>query len=144
MQGYWLNEYFPNAMAKSISQMPALNLVLDALSEAGFRLDGTELYEIQPDLEDFSLYSGKHRPEIYLLEAVRQGISTFSTLADPLEVESGCVRLERDIASSRIGEVVENYRNYGGDYLFVVASTDAGLDATQRTLVEYDDGGELP
>ena len=36
MRGYWLNEYFPEGMAKSILQMPALDLVQRSLNEAGF------------------------------------------------------------------------------------------------------------
>ena len=122
MQGYWLNEYFPNAMAKSMSQMPALSLALDALGDAGFRVDHTEQYEVRRDVEDFFLYSGKHHPEAYLSETVRRGISTFSTLADPLEIASGCGRLQGDIASGRIDKIMESYWHDGGDYLFVVSS----------------------
>lgn len=77
MHGYWLNEYFPNAMKKSIEQMPDIDEVQEALTRAGFQVAYTEPYEIQTDLQDFFLYSGKHRPGIYLSESVRTGISTF-------------------------------------------------------------------
>ena len=121
MRGYWLNEYFPIAMARSTAQMPALDVVLDSLTEARFTLDGTERYDVRPDLQDLFLYSGKHRPEFYLDEEMRRGISTFSTQSDPEEMETGCLRLRRDIASGRINEVAESYRNDRGDYIFVVA-----------------------
>ena len=122
MAGYWLNEYFPTVMARSIEQMPSLMSVLGALDEAGFTLDTVERYDVQPDLEDLFLYAGKLRPELYLSETTRRGISSFTTLADAVELEEGCDRLQRDIESGDINQVAEKYRNNGGDYLFIVAS----------------------
>ena len=122
MQSYWLNEYFPDAMLKSIEQMPALDLVTGALTQAGFESIDTEGFDIRDDLQDFFLYSGKYRPEMYLNEGVRRGISTFASLADPEEVTSGCLRLAEDNQSGRIDEVRASYENRGGDYLFVIAS----------------------
>ena len=107
MKGYWLNEYFPVAMAKSMEQMPEPELVQDSLTAAGFRVTFTEAYEVLPDLQDFFLYSGKHHPEMYLSETVRKGISTFASLAEPVEVISGCARLRADIESGRIDQVMK-------------------------------------
>ena len=122
MAGYWLNEYFPIAMARSSGQMPPLELIMEALGKADFIVDEVETYDVQSDLEDLFLYAGKHRPEIYLDDTVRRGISTFSTLADPEELKAGCARLQRDIESGHISEVAERYRNDGGDYMFIAAS----------------------
>ena len=122
MRGYWLNEYFPVAMSRSTTQMPSLDVVLDSLTGAGFTLECTEKYDVLPDLQDLFLYAGKERPEFYLDEEMRRGISTFSTLSDPEELAAGCQRLSRDVASGRINEVAESYRNDGGDYIFVVAA----------------------
>ncbi len=122
MQSYRLNEYFPDAMVKSIEQMPALDLVTGALTQAGFTSIDTEGFDIRDDLQDFFLYSGKYRPDMYLDEGVRRGISTFASLADPEEVTSGCLRLAEDIQSGRIDEVRASYENQGGDYLFVIAT----------------------
>jgi ubiquinone/menaquinone biosynthesis C-methylase UbiE len=121
MRGYWLNEYFPEAMARSIDQMPALDLVVQSLNESGFRAVRTERYDVQPGLRDFFLYSGKHRPDMYLSGRVRQGISTFASLADPAEVAEGCSRLREDIASGRIAGLMDKYRHNRGDYLFVIS-----------------------
>jgi hypothetical protein len=60
MQSYWLNEYFPDAMLKSIEQMPALDLVTGALTQAGFTSIDTEGFDIRDGLQDFFLYSGKY------------------------------------------------------------------------------------
>ncbi len=121
MSHYWLNEYFPQAMARSIQQMPALEVVVESLQAAGFHLHCLETYEVSQQLQDLFLYSGKHRPEMYLDPCVRAGISTFATLADPIEVGLGCRRLRQDIDSGRIEEIMRTYRHTGGDYLFIVA-----------------------
>ena len=125
MRGYWLNEYFPGSMTRSIDQMPAIGNVKASLYRAGFSTIQTEAYDVRPDLEDLFLYSGKHRPQLYLDDGFRMSISTFSSLASPSEVAAGCQRLEQDMQSGRIAEVVERYRGNSGDYLFVVATKGA-------------------
>jgi ubiquinone/menaquinone biosynthesis C-methylase UbiE len=122
MPGYWLNHYFPEAMARSMAQMPALPVIERALKGAGFGEVFREPFEVPADLTDLFLYSGKHRPELYLQEEVRRGISTFASLADPGEVASGLAQLRADIASGRIEEIMRGYRHRDGDYMFVVAS----------------------
>ena len=122
LANYWLNEYFPIAMERSTNQMPPTDSVMGALTEADFALTHIENYYVRPDLQDLFLYAGKHRPELYLSPTIRQGISTFSSLADRVELEEGCARLQRDIESGFIKQVAEKYRNHGGDYVFIVAS----------------------
>lgn len=125
MMAYWLAEYFPEAISLSAEQMPALELVADALSEAGFRSITTEDYFVREDLQDFFLYSGKHRPAMYLDKITRSGISTFSLLASKTEIETGCAKLEADIKQGRIKDVIKKYEHGGGDYKFVIAHKDA-------------------
>jgi ubiquinone/menaquinone biosynthesis C-methylase UbiE len=121
MRGYWLNKYFPTAMARSIAQMPSLKAIVGALQQSGFEEVTTEPYGVRRDVQDLFLYSGKHRPEMYLDPRVRAGISTFAALAEPSEVEDGCRRLAQDIQSGRIADVIAAYQHAQGDYLFVVA-----------------------
>ena len=121
MRTYWLNEYFPIAMATAIGQMPTLGAVCDALRAAGFNHIGAESFLVTPALEDLFLYSGKYAPEIYLNDAVRRGISTFADLATPGEIISGCDALARDMESGRIDQVIEGCSSPCGDYTFVVA-----------------------
>jgi ubiquinone/menaquinone biosynthesis C-methylase UbiE len=121
MRGYWLREYFPVAMERSSEQMPGRDKILSALLDAGLEPVEVEPYFIKPDLSDFFLYSGKHRPEIYLDPRVRRGISTFSSLADEEEILSGCSRLAADIESGKIKEVISGYENDLGDYCFIVS-----------------------
>lgn len=121
MMHYWLNEYFPNALRSSYVQMPKISDVIKCLKQAGFRINGIESFLIQPDIQDFFLYSGKHKPHIYLSPNVRAGISTFTNLASIEEVREGCIKLEKDINIGRINEVMESYSSDLGDYLFIVA-----------------------
>jgi SAM-dependent methyltransferase len=121
MRGYWLGAYFPEALERSIRQMPALDAVSGALTGAGFRVAAVELWEVPPDPIDVFLYAGKHRPELYLDPAVRRGISTFAKLADAGEVEQGLARLRADIETGRVKDVMAAHAHDGGDYSFVVA-----------------------
>ncbi|MEZ5343986.1 MAG: class I SAM-dependent methyltransferase [Pyrinomonadaceae bacterium] len=118
---YWLAEYFPEAIRLSAEQMPDLKTVKSALESAGFSRVETENYSVREDLEDFFLYSGKFRPEIYLDPQIRANISTFTLLANETEIRSGCEKLASEIKSGRIKDIILRHRE-SDDYLFVVAS----------------------
>lgn len=119
MTGYWLNHYFPKMLKDSMAQMPSFEKVEQAISQAGFVIVETEKYNIRPDLADLFLYSGKHHPGLYLKEPVRNGISSFSALAHAEEVEEGLKELKEDIATGKTNDIIFNYRNAMGDYLFM-------------------------
>lgn len=123
MKGYWLNAYFPKMLRDSIDQMPSLELITSALHKSGFQVLGSEEYFVLPELKDLFLYSGKHRPHLYLDAQVRQGISSFSDLSNIEEVRSGLARLTHDIKSNRIQQEIDRHKNNLGDYLFVTAQT---------------------
>jgi hypothetical protein len=108
-------------MKRSAELMPSLDEIVAPLRSAGFTGIDVELYNVTNDLADFFLYSGKHRPAMYLDAGVRANISTFATQADPAEVVQGCVRLARDIETGRIADVANAYQSSGGDYMFVTA-----------------------
>ncbi len=120
MKGYWLNHYFPQMLADSMKQMPSYDEIFKCMGIGGFEIIETEKYFVREDLEDRFLYSGKFDPERYLDKEFRRGISSFSDLANRSEVETGLERLENDIGSGTCREVVKNFANDNGDYLFVV------------------------
>jgi SAM-dependent methyltransferase len=123
MNGYWLREYFPAAIATACEQMPSAESVVAQLRLAGFATVTREAWEVPADIQDWFLYAGKYRPEIYLDPGVRAGISFFAQgVATPAETDSGCARIEADIKSGRIEAVMKKYRHDLGDYLFVIAS----------------------
>ena len=119
--GYWLTEYFPKMMKDSVKQLPSFSEIENALTAANLKIEKTENYFVRDDLEDLFLYCGKNRPELYLREDIRRGISSFSNLANKDEVEKGLRRLAEDIESGKISEVIENHKNEIGDYVFIVA-----------------------
>lgn len=121
MKRYWLNEYFPEMMEKSAMQMPSTDEIKKSLLLSGFRVLGYESFLIQPDLQDFFLYSGKFRPGIYLNQEVRRGISSFAALSSDDEIDKGIKQLEEDMKSDKFIKKVSKYVSELGDYLFVVA-----------------------
>ncbi|MEO9803226.1 MAG: class I SAM-dependent methyltransferase [Reichenbachiella sp.] len=121
MKGYWLNTYFPKMLQDSMDQMPSLELVTSALHQSGFQITETEKYFVTAELTDLFLYSGKHRPHLYLDAQVRQGISSFSDLSNAEEINAGLAQLALDIESDKIKEVMDSDEYESGDYLFVIA-----------------------
>ena len=123
MNGYWLKEYFPEAIAASLKQMPPAEYVMEQLQQVGFTEVRRESWEVPRDIQDWFLYAGKYQPEIYLDPNVRAGISFFAQgVCTPAETDAGCAKLAADIKSGRIEQVVESYRHNLGDYLFVFAT----------------------
>ncbi len=121
MRGYWLNHYFPQMLSDSIEQMPALSQVIPAMEENGLEVLNLEKYFVLDDLQDHFLYCGKYRPQLYLDPSIQRGISSFSSLALQEEVEQGIIRLKADIENGHIQELIEQYDNTWGDYLFIQA-----------------------
>ena len=121
MRGYWLNHFFPKMLADSIVQMPAYDLVAEGLQKAQLEIVTTEKYFIKPDLQDLFLYSGKHNAELYLNPQVRAGISSFAALANAAEVKQGLKALQESIQSGSIEQIMQDYQNDLGDYLFIIA-----------------------
>ena len=110
---------FPKMLEDSIVQMPTFQNIKNAMKYAGFSISQTETYAIKPDLKDLFLYCGKQNPKLYSNPVIRQGISSFSSLANKNEVEKGLIKLENDIANKSINKIKESYDNDLGDYLFI-------------------------
>jgi ubiquinone/menaquinone biosynthesis C-methylase UbiE len=119
MEGYWLNHYFPEMLRSSIVQMPSLNHIREAIEEAKLQISGIERYFIKDDLQDYFLYVGKNRPECYFEEQIRNGISSFASLANMEEVKQGLAKLRHDIQTNVFKQIKNNYENDLGDYLFI-------------------------
>jgi len=120
-RAYWLHHYFPKMIEDSIKILPALDEIESAFEQAGLTIIEREPYFVQPDLQDWFLYSGKHNPEMYFREEVRKGISSFALLANQPEVEKGLEHMRNDIDSGNIEQVMKAHENDLGDYLFLVA-----------------------
>ncbi len=137
LRHYWLNEYFPKALASATLPYTRFETV-ECLRAAGFTLEELESYEIRDDLKDWFLYCGKNKPERYLDPKVRSGISTFANAPDEGEIARGVARLEADIASGRIKDVMRSYAWDGGDYMFTVASRQSASHAAHEGAIDDD------
>ena len=122
MEGYWLNEYFPEMMVRSRQKMPSLEAIRNAMSPNALVIQHTRPFFVTAGLQDLFLYSGKQRPEMYFDPKVRDGISSFRSLCTDHELEDGLARLAGDIKTDRFRDVMNHYDNDAGDYLFVIAS----------------------
>ncbi|EDP69470.1 putative MerR-family transcriptional regulator [Flavobacteriales bacterium ALC-1] len=120
MKGYWLNHYFPKMLEDSMKQMPTFEAVEGAMSNSDFKITTTETYNIKPDLQDQFLYCGKQNPELYFDENIRHGISSFSALANKVEVENGLTQLRKDIDNGKINGIIKSYVHNYGDYLYII------------------------
>jgi len=125
MNRYWLTHYFPKMMADSIHQMPTLKSIEKAMEQNKFALERMEKYFVKSDLQDKFLYCGKQDPKLYLDQSIRQGISSFSSLANRAEVEKGLNALKIDIKTGTIKQIIKSYENDLGDYLFLVGRSAA-------------------
>ena len=121
MRHYWLNHYFPKMMAHSIERMPSLDQVRAALSRAQFNVTHTEPYHVTRELQDLVLYAGKERPELYFNGQYRKGISSFNSLANQAEIDSGLRALKHDLETQQFDAIRKQYDTTLGDYTFLVA-----------------------
>ncbi len=119
MQGYWLNHYFPQMLHSSIVQMPSLADIREAIRHTDFKITDIEKYFIKEDLQDSFLYVGKNNPGRYFDDSIRNGISSFSALANIDEVKQGLSKLKNDIDSKSFDKIKDKYSNELGDYLFI-------------------------
>ncbi len=121
MRTYWLNHYFPKMLECSIKQMPSISKIESALCHASLKLVENRPFAVSTELKDLFLYSGKQRPEMYLSESVRAGISSFRNFCSGAELASGLSLLAADIESGKISSVIKKYDEGKGDYCFLVA-----------------------
>lgn len=119
MLGYWLWHYFPNMMKGASEQVPSLATIDQSLAAAQLRVAKVKPYWVSPRLQDMFLYSGKYRPELYLSEEIRNGISSFHLFCSQKELAAGLHNLEADIQSGRIKTVQNQYRSPAGEYMTI-------------------------
>jgi ubiquinone/menaquinone biosynthesis C-methylase UbiE len=121
LRGYWLHYYFPKMIERSMLSIPEWGRMEILFVSAGFKELITEPYFVREDLQDHFLYSHKFMPEKYLDQSVRDNISSFAAFSDSDEVSTGLINLEADITSGKIKQVIDQYQNDLGDYLFITA-----------------------
>lgn len=98
MQAFWFYHYFPKGLELDLRRIPDAKEIASLLKKAGFSNVGTEICYNDVVVAD-------ETPESYLDNNYRNGISTFALLTKE-DIESGCKKLQADIASGAIESVV--------------------------------------
>jgi ubiquinone/menaquinone biosynthesis C-methylase UbiE len=96
----WLEEYFPEVWAESHAAYAPLAKVAEELGTATGAPVRIEAFELPADLNDCFAASGWNRPEMYLEENVRSGMSPFARTA-PALVQRGVERLRHDLRTGQ-------------------------------------------
>lgn len=89
---FWLPDYLPEIATIDVKLFPSI----DRLSELLGPKTKTEVLEIPYDCTDGFMCAYWRRPEMYLVPAARQAISTFSRVGD---TSDGLNRLRKDLRS---------------------------------------------
>ena len=92
----WIKDYFPGMWQEIIDTFPPIEQVEKILKITTAREVKNITFPLPHDLEDHFLTSGWRRPEIYLDEEIRRGISSFA-LGDQEEIAQGLYKLQSDI-----------------------------------------------
>lgn len=120
MRNYWLCHYFPIMLEASLKPFLNFNSIKNELEQAGFKAIQQVPFFVTEHSQDWFLQAGKYRPEIYLDETVRNGMSAFRLLVNQSELKQGLTQLENDIHSGEIKKIIAEYENELGDYLFIL------------------------
>ncbi len=97
---FWFAHYFPGIYRKSFDVFPPTEKILKAMTKDTDWKTNVKKFLLPSDLSDLNMNAGWNRPEIYLDENVRYGMSGFA-LADPGEVAEGVDRLTSDLKTGR-------------------------------------------
>ena len=109
------------AFEHALDSEPSIDAITSALGNAGFNTIDVTKWDVPENLQDRFAYAGKDNPAFYFEEGVMNGISLFSNLAEPAEVEAGLEALQADIDTGHWQSIRESHDHDGGDYSFVVA-----------------------
>ena len=119
IRNYWLYRYFPNELEKITTYMPDFSFVASTLCDVGFRIIDIKPFYITNELTDNFLGARFEKPELYLDENFRNGMSIFAKMADQNSVQQGCSKLEKDILSGEYFKYIKEYKSLIGEYYFI-------------------------
>jgi SAM-dependent methyltransferase len=95
--GFWLTEYFPAFIPDIESTFLPIPQLLAAIQTVTGRKANIIPFPLPSDLSDSFAAVGWARPELYLDNDIRNGISSFAKI-DAAELEDGLSRLREDLA----------------------------------------------
>lgn len=108
--GFWLFDYFPSFLEKDREWFPQMDAYMECATKTLAKNIEIHPFPLPSDLIDHFAAAGWARPEIYLDNDYRSGISSFASV-DKKVVENGLRKLEEDLASGRWDEKFGKLRN---------------------------------
>lgn len=118
----WMEQYFPEVWARSHSAYPETRVAVAEMRAATGRDVHIDPLDLPANLSDLFAAAGWNRPEIYLDERIRAGMSPFAQTSAPV-VNAQVEQLRRDLASGiwdeRYGELRKRPSFPAGYYLLI-------------------------
>jgi SAM-dependent methyltransferase/heme-degrading monooxygenase HmoA len=94
----WFEDYFPALHRRMFDVFLPVEELIPMFAAYPGTQAAVSAFALPADLSDLNMHAGWNRPEIYLDEAIRRGMSGFA-LAEPGDVSTGLDRLRVDLAS---------------------------------------------
>jgi len=119
----WMEEYFPEVWAESHSAYPQQATAVEEMHAATAKQALADPFDLPATLSDWFAAAGWNRPEMYLNEHIRAGMSPFAR-TDASLVNAGVQRLRRDLASGSWDEQyghLRQQRSFQAGYYFLIA-----------------------
>jgi ubiquinone/menaquinone biosynthesis C-methylase UbiE len=117
----WLSEYFPEIISKRYDTYDDIFKIMAILEKATCRKGSLIEFPIPHDIIDKFAGSGWRRPEIYLIDSVRNSMSPFA-LAPKDVIAKGLLKLRNDMKSGAWVEkhgYILNLNSYDLGYRFI-------------------------
>ena len=120
---FWLADYFPYFINDTLKTFPNTPEIARQIKDLTQREVEIISFLLPPDLSDRFAAAGWQKPEIYLDESIRKGISTFSKMP-PNDLKQGIERLQAELNNgvwlSKYGELKQLPR-YDAGYRILIA-----------------------
>lgn len=119
---FWLTDYFPYFIQDTLKTFPEPQAIADKIEQITHKQVDIIPFLLPADLKDLFAAAGWCKPEIYLDDSVRKGISTFSKMPRE-ELEQGIEKLSGDISSGvwfeKYGQIKQSSHYDAGYRIFV-------------------------
>ena len=120
---FWLTDYFPYFIKDTRQTFPSTKAIASQIKQITQKQVEIIPFLLPSDLQDNFAAAGWYKPEIYLNDAVRNGISTFSKMSAE-ELETGINNLTADLNSGvwleKYGKIKQQ-QNYDAGYRIMIA-----------------------
>ena len=122
---FWLADYFPYFIKDTRKTFPSTKAIASQINQITQKQVEIVPFLLPPDLNDNFAAAGWCKPDLYLNDAVRKGISTFSKM--PIdELEAGLNNLTADLDSGvwlqKYGQIKQQH-SYDAGYRIIIASS---------------------